>query len=84
MQLQPIMLSGLDPDRMAEASGVLPTVEQVGNAVGLAVLTTVFFRAHSLGGSIMMMAAVAVVAIILAVATLAMTERRRAPVTAVG
>ncbi|GGN95534.1 MFS transporter [Nocardia rhizosphaerihabitans] len=84
VQLQPIMLSGLDPDRMAEASGVLPTVEQVGNAVGLAVLTTVFFRSHSLGGSIMMMAAVAVVAMILAVATLAMTEHRRAPVTTVG
>lgn len=48
------------------------------------VFVGMFFRAHSLGGSIMMMAAVAVVAMILAVATLAMTEHRRAPVTAVG
>ncbi|MEU3010580.1 MFS transporter [Nocardia asteroides] len=75
VQLQPLMLAGLDGDRMAEASGVLPTVEQVGNAVGLTVLTTAFFASHTLGGSITMMAAVAVVALILAVATTAMPER---------
>ncbi|WP_280232920.1 MFS transporter [Nocardia cyriacigeorgica] len=74
VQLQPIMLSGLDADRMSEASGVLPTIEQVGNAVGLAVLTTLFFGSHTLGGSITMMVAIAVVAMGLAVLTLAMPE----------
>lgn len=74
VQLQPIMLSGLDADRMSEASGVLPTIEQVGNAVGLAVLTTLFFGSHTVGGTITMMAAIAVVAMGLAGLTLAMPE----------
>ncbi|WP_280305796.1 MFS transporter [Nocardia neocaledoniensis] len=74
IQLQPIMLSGLTPGHMAEASGVLPTVEQIGNAVGLTVLTTLFFRSHTLAGSITMMAAVAAVALALAAATLALPE----------
>ncbi len=77
VQLQPMMLSGLDADRMAETSGVLPTVEQVGNAVGLAVLTTVFFSSHSLGGTIMMMGAIAAVAVVLALLTLAMPSREQ-------
>lgn len=72
VQLQPMMLAGLDTDRMAEASGVSPTIEQVGNAIGLAVLTTLFFRSHSLTGTITMMTALAVVAMGLAVSTLAM------------
>lgn len=59
---------------MAEASGVLPTIEQV----GLAVLTTVFLRSHSLGSSITMVGAIAVVALVLAVlTTLAMPTRER-------
>ncbi|UGT54893.1 MFS transporter [Nocardia asteroides] len=74
IQLQPIMLSGLTADHMAEASGVLPTVEQIGNAVGLTVLTTLFFRSHTLTGSITMMAAVAAVALVIALATLALPE----------
>lgn len=74
IQLQPIMLSGLTADHMAEASGVLPTVEQVGNAVGLTVLTTLFFRSHTLTGSITMMAAVAAVALVIALATLSLPE----------
>ncbi|WP_280219715.1 MFS transporter [Nocardia neocaledoniensis] len=74
IQLQPIMLSGLTPDHMAEASGVLPTVEQIGNAVGLTVLTTLFFRSHTLAGSITMMAAVAAVALVIALATLSLPE----------
>lgn len=77
VQLQPMMLSGLDADRMAEASGVLPTIEQVGNAVGLAVLTTVFFSSHSLGGAVMMMGAICGVALLLAVLTLAMPAREQ-------
>ncbi|MFE3445790.1 MFS transporter [Nocardia sp. NPDC059180] len=77
VQLQPIMLSGLDTERMSEASGVLPTIEQVGNSVGLAVLTTLFFSAHTLGGSVTMMAAIAVVAMGLGVLTLAMPEAGR-------
>ncbi|MBB5917560.1 EmrB/QacA subfamily drug resistance transporter [Nocardia transvalensis] len=72
--LQPVMLAGLDEVRMAEASGTLPTIEQVGNAVGLAVLSTVFFRAHTLTGSITMLAAIAAVAVVLAVITLALPE----------
>ncbi|GEM31396.1 MFS transporter [Nocardia neocaledoniensis NBRC 108232] len=74
IQLQPIMLSGLTPDHMAEASGVLPTVEQIGNAVGLTVLTTLFFRSHTLTGSITMMAAVAAIALVIALATLSLPE----------
>ncbi|MEV0336517.1 MFS transporter [Nocardia sp. NPDC050717] len=74
IQLQPIMLSGLTADHMVEASGVLPTVEQIGNAVGLTVLTTLFFRSHTLTGSITMMAAVAAVALVIALATLALPE----------
>ncbi|MEV0683314.1 MFS transporter [Nocardia sp. NPDC050378] len=77
VQLQPMMLSGLDADRMAEASGVLPTIEQVGNAVGLAVLTTVFFSSHSLGGAIMMMGAICGVALLLAALTSAMPGREQ-------
>ncbi|MGW6118064.1 MFS transporter [Nocardia sp. NPDC055165] len=84
VQLQPMMLSGLDANRMAESSGVLPTIEQVGNAVGLAVLTTVFFSSHSLGGSIMMMGAIAAVALVLAVLTLAMPSRERREQAAIG
>ncbi|WP_425302697.1 MFS transporter [Nocardia wallacei] len=72
--LQPIMLARLDVERMAEASGALPTIEQIGNAVGLAVLSTVFFRAHTLNGSITMLSAIAVVAFGLAVLTLALPE----------
>ncbi|MFD3746338.1 MFS transporter [Nocardia sp. NPDC058633] len=75
VQLQPMMLSGLDAKRMTEASGVLPTIEQVGNAVGLTVLTTVFFASHSLGGAIMMMGAIAAVALMLAALTVAMPSR---------
>ncbi|MEU1981484.1 MFS transporter [Nocardia sp. NPDC019395] len=72
--LQPIMLSGLDDTQMAEASGLLPTIEQIGNGVGLALLATVFFRAHTLGGSTAMLSAIAVVALILAAVTLALPE----------
>ncbi|WP_054811971.1 MFS transporter [Nocardia arizonensis] len=77
VQLQPIMLAGLDDTRMAEASGVLPTVEQIGNAVGLAALSAVFFRSHTVTGTVTMMAAIAVVAALLAIATFALPEPRR-------
>lgn len=70
--LQPIMLSGLDNKQMAEASGLLPTIEQIGNGVGLALLSAVFFRAHTLGGSTVMLSAIAVVALALAAVTLAL------------
>lgn len=74
LQLQPVLLAGLDQDRMGETSGLLPTLEQIGNAVGLAVLSTVFFRAHTLGGSVAMFAAIAVVAAGLAAVTLLLPE----------
>ncbi|MBH0778409.1 MFS transporter [Nocardia bovistercoris] len=77
VQLQPLMLSGLDQERMAEASGVLPTIEQIGNAVGLAALSAVFFRAHTVDGTVTMMAAIAAVAVALAVATTALPDPRR-------
>ncbi len=70
--LQPLMLAGLDEHRMAEASGTVPTIEQVGNAVGLAVLSTVFFRSHTLAGSITMLVAIAVVAFGLGILALAL------------
>ncbi|WP_280414989.1 MFS transporter [Nocardia carnea] len=72
--LQPLMLSGLDDAQLAEASGLVPTIEQVGNGVGLALLATVFFRAHTLGGSTVMLSAIAVVALVLAAVTLALPE----------
>lgn len=77
--LQPIMLSGLSDEQLAEASGLLPTIEQIGNGVGLALLSAAFFRAHTLGGSTVMLAAIAVLAVALAAVTLALPEPARAP-----
>lgn len=77
LQVQPVMLAGLDAGQLGETSGLLPTMEQIGNAVGLAVLSTVFFRAHTLGGSIAMFAAIAVVAAGLAAITLLLPEPPR-------
>ncbi|MGW5382056.1 MFS transporter [Nocardia sp. NPDC003963] len=77
--LQPIMLSGLDDGQLAEASGLLPTIEQIGNGVGLALLSAVFFRAHTLGGSTVMLSAIAVVAFALAAVTLALPDPAPAP-----
>ncbi|MCX4096799.1 MFS transporter [Nocardia sp. alder85J] len=74
--LQPIMLAGLDDDAMGEASGLLPTVEQIGNSVGLAVLSALFFRAHTLTGSMTMLSAIAVAALGLGALTLALPDRR--------
>jgi hypothetical protein len=71
VQLQPPMLTQLGQRQMAEASGQLPTIEQIGNAVGLALLSVVFFRAHTLDGSVVMLFAIAVVAIGMVVPTLA-------------
>lgn len=61
--LQPVMLSGLAQRQMDAASGLLPTIEQLGSAFGLALLSALFFRAHTLAGSVTMLAAIAVVAI---------------------
>ncbi len=77
LQVQPVMLAGLDQGQVGETSGLLPTLEQIGNAVGLAVLSTVFFRAHTLGGSIAMFAAIAAVAAGLAGTTLLLPEPAR-------
>ncbi|NKY42151.1 MFS transporter [Nocardia cerradoensis] len=72
VQIQPIMLSGLNADHMSETSGVVPTIEQIGNALGLAVLTTLFFRSHTLDGALTMMVALAVVSFGLGALTLAL------------
>ncbi|WP_308162951.1 MFS transporter [Nocardia alni] len=77
LQVQPVMLAGLDQGQVGETSGLLPTLEQIGNAVGLAVLSTVFFRAHTLGGSIAMFTAIAVVAAGIAGMTLLLPEPAR-------
>ncbi|TQM33308.1 MFS transporter [Nocardia bhagyanarayanae] len=74
VQLQPLMLAALDQRSMAEASGVLPTIEQIGNAVGLALLSAMFFRAHTLAGSVTMLLAIAAVAIGMGALTLALPE----------
>ncbi|WP_062982263.1 MFS transporter [Nocardia anaemiae] len=79
VQVQPLMLTGLSQRQMAEASGQLPTIEQIGNAVGLALLSVVFFRTHTLDGSVVMLAAIAVVAIALAVPTLALPTPSQDP-----
>ncbi|WP_309234575.1 MFS transporter [Nocardia sp. XZ_19_385] len=72
--LQPIMLSGLEQRQMDAASGLLPTIEQIGNALGLALLSALFFRAHTLAGSVTMFAAIAVVALGMGALTLALRE----------
>ncbi|WP_280429826.1 MFS transporter [Nocardia brasiliensis] len=74
VQLQPLMLSGLRERQMAEASGQLPTIEQIGNAVGLALLSVVFFRVHTLGGCVLMLSAIASGALAMAAATLALPD----------
>ncbi|GAA5107264.1 MFS transporter [Nocardia iowensis] len=74
VQLQPLMLAGLRERQMAEASGQLPTIEQIGNAVGLALLSVMFFRAHTLGGSVVMLLAIAIGAIAMALPTLALPD----------
>ncbi|MFE9577450.1 MFS transporter [Nocardia sp. NPDC006044] len=74
VQLQPLMLAGLRERQMAEASGQLPTIEQIGNAVGLALLSVVFFRAHTLTGSVIMLSAIAVGALAVALPTLALPD----------
>ncbi|MFI6866546.1 MFS transporter [Nocardia sp. NPDC050406] len=75
--LQPIMLSGLAQRQMDAASGLLPTIEQIGNALGLALLSAVFFRAHTIAGSVTMFAAIAAVALGLGVLTLFLPEPDR-------
>ncbi|GAB2656580.1 MFS transporter [Nocardia goodfellowii] len=72
VQLQPLMLAGLNQRQMDGASGLLPTIEQIGNGVGLALLSAVFFRSHTLPGSITMFSAIAVVAIAMGGLTLAL------------
>ncbi|WP_338758211.1 MFS transporter [Nocardia vulneris] len=74
VQLQPLMLSGLRERQMAEASGQLPTIEQIGNAVGLALLSVVFFRVHTLSGSVLMLSAIAIGALAVGAATLALPD----------
>ncbi|WP_051023324.1 MFS transporter [Nocardia pneumoniae] len=76
--LQPLMLAELDDRAMGEASGLLPTIEQIGNSVGLAVLSALFFRAHTLSGSMIMLSAIAAAALGLAALTLALPDRARA------
>ncbi|MGY1941825.1 MFS transporter [Nocardia asiatica] len=82
--LQPLMLADLDDRAMGEASGLLPTIEQIGNSVGLAVLSALFFRAHTLSGSMIMLSAVAAVAFGLAALTLALPDRARAATSPAG
>ncbi|MGC0364944.1 EmrB/QacA subfamily drug resistance transporter [Rhodococcus sp. 27YEA15] len=41
--LQTVILAGVDPARAGSASGLLPTVQQVGSSIGLAVVGIVFF-----------------------------------------
>ncbi len=72
--LQPVMLLGLEHRQLDAASGVVPTIEQIGNGLGLALLSAVFFRAHTLSGSVTMFAAIAVVALGAGALTLAMPE----------
>ncbi len=72
--LQPVMLSGLAQRQLDAASGLVPTIEQLGNALGLALLSAVFFRAHTLNGSATMFTAIAVVALALGTLTLVLPE----------
>ncbi|WP_067686627.1 MFS transporter [Nocardia jejuensis] len=72
VQLQPLMLAGLDQRQLDAASGLLPTIEQIGNGIGLAVLSAAFFRVHTLGSSITLFAAIAVVAVLMGALTLAL------------
>ncbi len=45
--LQTIIVSGTDADTVGSASGIIPTVQQVGQAVGLALVGLLFFHQMS-------------------------------------
>ncbi|MFF0490016.1 MFS transporter [Nocardia sp. NPDC004068] len=68
--LQPLMLANLDEHSLGEASGLLPTIEQIGNSVGLATLSAVFFQSHTLTGSTTMLTAITAAALLLSALTL--------------
>ncbi|MBL1074716.1 MFS transporter [Nocardia sp. 2] len=72
VQLQPLMLANLNQRQLDAASGLLPTIEQIGNGLGLALLSAAFFRSHTLPDSITMFGAIAVIAIAMGALTLAM------------
>ena len=49
--LSSMVLAGVDPQHAGAAAGVLATAQQVGGAVGVAVISTVFFAGTSVVGS---------------------------------
>ncbi|MEV0581831.1 MFS transporter [Nonomuraea sp. NPDC050310] len=60
-----IVLAAVDPEEMGSASGTLTAIQQVGNALGLAILGTVFFQTGS--AEITFAAAAGLIALTLAV-----------------
>jgi hypothetical protein len=44
------VLAGVDDDEVGSASGVLNAMQQLGGAIGIAVIGTIFFSAAASGG----------------------------------
>jgi hypothetical protein len=49
--LVPFILSGVDPDHAGSASGIASAVQQLGGAIGIAVVGAVFFPQLKTGAS---------------------------------
>ena len=76
--LTTVVLAHADPERAGSVSGALSTMQQVGNAVGVAVAGAVFFGAVSGGvGHAFVLAAVELAALLAAVAGLTRLLPRR-------
>jgi len=82
-----IVLGNADPQQSGAVSGALTTVQQVGNAVGVAVIGLIFFPALSSGydrAFELSVAALATLLIVLAVLTVALPSNRNGESHAVG
>jgi fructose-1,6-bisphosphatase/inositol monophosphatase family enzyme len=68
--LQPLLLTGLQADDIAAASAVVPSVEQLGSSFGLATVSALFFRSHTIGAAVTTLAVLAAGSVVLAALTL--------------
>jgi EmrB/QacA subfamily drug resistance transporter len=69
--LATIILSGMKPEQAGSAAGALTTMQNVGNAIGVAVIGVIFFGAlHSGAADAFQLSLVALAAILLSVAAL--------------
>ena len=74
--LQLILLTGLTTEEITAASGIVPTVEQIGGSLGLAFISALFFRSHTIDGSAMTFSALAgIISFVLACLALSLPDR---------